>query len=48
MTDAEQPDVAEALFEPKQGREEINDAVKLEEASVQLWSKTYTVWEACA
>jgi hypothetical protein len=25
-----------------------NDAIKLEEASVQLWSKTYTVWEACA
>jgi len=32
MTDAEQPDGAEALFEPKQGREEINDAIKLEEA----------------
>jgi hypothetical protein len=30
--DAEQRDTAEALFEPKQSREEIKDAIKLEEA----------------
>ena len=32
MSDAEQRDIAEALFEPKQSREEIKDAIKLEEA----------------
>jgi hypothetical protein len=32
MTDAEQRDIAEALFEPKQSRQEIKDAIKLEEA----------------
>jgi hypothetical protein len=32
MPDAEQRDLAEALFEPKQSREEIKDAIKLEEA----------------
>jgi hypothetical protein len=32
MTDAEQRDTAEALFEPKQSRQEIKDAIKLEEA----------------
>jgi len=31
MSDAEQR-IAEALFEPKQSREEIKDAIKLEEA----------------
>jgi hypothetical protein len=31
MSDAEQRDIAEALFEPKQSREEIKDAIKLEE-----------------
>jgi hypothetical protein len=28
MSDAEQRDIAEALFEPKQSREEIKDAIK--------------------
>jgi hypothetical protein len=32
MSDAEQRDIAEALFEPKQSRQEIKDAIKLEEA----------------
>jgi hypothetical protein len=32
MPDAEQRDIAEALFEPKQSREEIKNAIKLEEA----------------
>ena len=32
MSDAEQRDIAEALFEPKQSREEIKGAIKLEEA----------------
>ena len=32
MPDAEQRDIAEALFEPKQSRQEIKDAIKLEEA----------------
>jgi hypothetical protein len=32
MSDAEQRDIAEALFAPKQSREEIRNAVKLEEA----------------
>ena len=32
MSDAEQRDIAEALFEPKQSREEIKDAIKLEDA----------------
>jgi hypothetical protein len=32
MSDAEQRDVAEALFNPKQSREEIKDAIRLEEA----------------
>jgi hypothetical protein len=32
MSEAEQRDMAEALFDPKQGREEIKDAIKLEEA----------------
>jgi hypothetical protein len=32
MTDAERRDIAEALFEPKQSRQEIKDAIKLEEA----------------
>jgi hypothetical protein len=32
MTDPEQRDIAEALFEPKQSRQEIKDAIKLEEA----------------
>jgi hypothetical protein len=32
MSDAEKRDIAEALFEPKQGREEIKNAIKLEEA----------------
>jgi hypothetical protein len=37
MPDAEQRDIAEALFE-KQSREEIKNAI-----IVRLWSKTYTV-----
>jgi ethanolamine ammonia-lyase small subunit len=32
MSDAEQRHVAEALFAPKQSREEIKEAIKLEEA----------------
>ena len=32
MSNAEQRDIAEALFEPKQSREEIKNANKLEEA----------------
>jgi hypothetical protein len=32
MPDAEQRDLAEALFEPKQSREEVKDAIKLEDA----------------
>jgi hypothetical protein len=32
MSDAEQRDIAEALFEPNQSREEIKDAIRLEEA----------------
>jgi len=32
MSDAQQRDIAEALFEPKQSRQEIKDAIKLEEA----------------
>jgi|SRR6516164_612094 hypothetical protein len=32
MSDAEQRDIAEALFEPKQSREDIKDAIRLEEA----------------
>jgi hypothetical protein len=32
MSDAEQRDIAEALFAPKQSREEIGDAIRLEEA----------------
>jgi len=32
MSDAEKRDIAEARFEPKQGREEIKNAIKLEEA----------------
>jgi hypothetical protein len=32
MSDAEQRNNAEAIFEPKQSREEIKDAIKLEEA----------------
>jgi hypothetical protein len=32
MSDAEHRDIAEALFELKQGRAEIKDAIKLEEA----------------
>jgi hypothetical protein len=32
MSDAEQRDIAEALFAPKQSREEIRNAIKLEEA----------------
>ena len=32
MSDAEQRDTAEAFFAPKQSREEIKDAIKLEEA----------------
>jgi hypothetical protein len=32
MSDAEQRDIAEALFVPKQSRLEIKDAIKLEEA----------------
>ena len=32
MPDAEQRHIAEALFEPKQSREEIKNAIKLEEA----------------
>jgi hypothetical protein len=31
MSDAEKRDLAEALFEPKQSREAIKDAIKLEE-----------------
>jgi hypothetical protein len=31
MPDAEQRDIAEALFEPKQSSEEIKNAIKLEE-----------------
>jgi hypothetical protein len=37
MPDAEQRDIAEALFEPKQSREEIKNAIKLEEAR-RAWS----------
>jgi hypothetical protein len=32
MSDAEHRDIAEALFELKQGRAEIKDAIKLQEA----------------
>jgi hypothetical protein len=32
MSDAEQRDTAEALFAPKQSREEIKEAIRLEEA----------------
>jgi hypothetical protein len=32
MSDAEQRDMAESLFAPKQSREEIKEAIKLEEA----------------
>jgi hypothetical protein len=32
MSDAEQRDIAEALFAPKQSREDIRNAIKLEEA----------------
>jgi hypothetical protein len=32
MSDAEQRDIAEALFAPRQSREEIRNAIKLEEA----------------
>ena len=32
MSAAEQRDIAEALFAPKQSREEIRNAIKLEEA----------------
>jgi hypothetical protein len=32
MPDAEQRDLAEALFESKQSREEVKDAIKLEDA----------------
>ena len=32
MSDAEQRDTAEALFAPKQSREELKNAIKLEEA----------------
>jgi hypothetical protein len=32
MSDAEQRDIAEALFAPKQSRDEIRNAIKLEEA----------------
>jgi hypothetical protein len=32
MSDPEKRDIAEALFEPKQSREEIKDAIKMEEA----------------
>ena len=32
MSDAEQRDIAETLFAPKQSREEIRNAIKLEEA----------------
>ena len=32
MSDAEQRGIAEALFEPKQSREEIRDAISLEDA----------------
>ena len=32
MPNAEQRDIAEALFEPKQSREDIKNPIKLEEA----------------
>jgi hypothetical protein len=32
MSNTERRDIAEALFEPNQRREEIKDAIKLEEA----------------
>jgi hypothetical protein len=32
MSDAERRDIAEALFAPKQSREELRDAIRLEEA----------------
>jgi hypothetical protein len=32
MSDTEQRDIAEALFAPNQSREEIRDAIRLEEA----------------
>ena len=32
MSDAEQREIAEAMFEPKQSHEQIRDAIKLEEA----------------
>ena len=32
MSNAEQRDIAEALFAPKQSRDEIRNAIKLEEA----------------
>ena len=32
MSDAERREIAEALFVPKQSREEIRNAIKLEEA----------------
>jgi hypothetical protein len=32
MPDPQQRDIAEAVFDPKPSREEINDAIRLEEA----------------
>jgi hypothetical protein len=32
MSDAERRDIAEALFAPNQSREELGDAIRLEEA----------------
>jgi hypothetical protein len=43
MSDAERCDIVEALFAPKQSREELRDAIGWRKRGVRLWSKTYTV-----
>jgi hypothetical protein len=41
MSDAEQRGIAEALFAPKQSREEIKEAIKLEEARRAMVKNLY-------
>ena len=48
MSDAEQRDIAEALFEPKQSREEIKDAIKLEEVRRAATIKNLYRLKSCA
>jgi hypothetical protein len=40
MPDPEQRNIAEAMFDPKPSREEIKDAIKLEEARRAAMVKT--------